>query len=255
MFTSLMKIAQLSVHATQSKLTIGFSQPDLKHVKYTTVVMTADACSSIDSNLKRLLSHHVDFHQIFGSFASNNSTTYSKRYGLIFTSMATHAVLLEMCHDLSLHKSALTDFWRDFWSFADRNSRIGILQKSALTTQRTLQLQKKNWWPPSTAPWRTKFLDTTKYLGNSTPPMHHDLVRSGNVSFVASKTLYTPSLDLKPSQMILSTPCCAGRNSLWMHDPSRTYCLLLATSKPWPPTISLLEERLTVCLQELILSH
>ena len=126
MFTSLMKIAQLSVHATQSELTIGFSQPDPKYVKYTTVVMTADASSPIDSNLKCLLSHPVDFNQIFGPFASNNSTTYSKRYGLIFTCMATHAVHLEMCHDLSLHKSALTEFWRDFWSFADRNSRRGI---------------------------------------------------------------------------------------------------------------------------------
>ena len=37
----------------------------------------------------------------FGSFASNNSTTFSKPYGLIFTCMTTRAVHLEMCHDLS----------------------------------------------------------------------------------------------------------------------------------------------------------
>ena len=126
MFTTLMKIPQLSVHAIHFKLTIGLYQLDLKYVKYTTVVMTADASSPMDSNLKCLLYHHVDFHQIFGPFASNNSTTYSKRYGLNFTCMATHAIHLEMCHDRSLQKSALTDFWRDIWSFAGRNSRKGI---------------------------------------------------------------------------------------------------------------------------------
>ena len=103
MFTSLMSIPHASIHATHSKLIIGFYQPDLKYVKCTTVVTTADASSPMDSNLKYLLSLHVDFHQIshsffsklafldpsrqtnfFGPFASNNSTTYSKRYGLTF---------------------------------------------------------------------------------------------------------------------------------------------------------------------------
>ena len=115
-----MSIPHASIHATHSKLTIGLSQPDLKYVKCTTVVTTADASSPMDSNLNYLLSLHVDFHQIshslfsklafldplrqtdfFGPFASNNSTTYSKRFGLIFTCMTTGAVHLEMGHDLS----------------------------------------------------------------------------------------------------------------------------------------------------------
>ena len=50
---------------------------------------------------------------IFGHFASNNSTTYNKRYGLIFTCMTTWAVHLEMCHDLS-SDAALTALRRFF---------------------------------------------------------------------------------------------------------------------------------------------
>ena len=38
---------------------------------------------------------------IFEPYASNKSTTYTKRYGLIFTGMTTRSVHLEMCHDLS----------------------------------------------------------------------------------------------------------------------------------------------------------
>ena len=63
MFTSLISIPHSTIHATHSKLTIGFSQPDLKYVKCTTTVTTADASSPMDSNLKCLLSLHVNFHQ------------------------------------------------------------------------------------------------------------------------------------------------------------------------------------------------
>ena len=64
MFTSLMTIPYPSIHALHSKVTIGFSQPDLNYVKGSTVVTTADASSPMHSSLKCLLSHHLDFHQI-----------------------------------------------------------------------------------------------------------------------------------------------------------------------------------------------
>ena len=45
---------------------------------------------------------------LFGPFASNNSTTYNKRYGLILTYMTTRAVHLEIGHDLSSDTSLTT---------------------------------------------------------------------------------------------------------------------------------------------------
>ena len=211
MFTSWMRIPHPSIHATQSKLTTGFAQPDLIYVKSTAVVKTADASSPIDSNLKCLHSHNVDFHQI------NHS--HSSKLVLIFLDPSRQTIQPPIANGMDWFSPArrLASFiWKSTMSYHttkfQQTSAASLqedvpLQKAALTTQRTLQQQKKNWWPLRTASRWANFLDTSRYVESSTPLVHHILVASVSVSFVASITLYTPSLDLKPSHMVLSAPC------------------------------------------------
>ena len=154
--------------------------------------------------------------------------------------MTTRAVHLEMCHDLSSDATRTT--LRRF--FARRGTLSNIYTSRKITDDHLRQFLDE-----------PTFLDNTRLPGNSTPPMHHILMASVNVSFVASKTLYTPPLDLKPSQIIQSTPCCARVNSFRMHDPSRLYCLLHCDIEALTPNNSFAEECLPVCLQKIVISH
>ena len=139
-------------------------------------------------------------------FASNNSTTFNKRYGQIFTCLTTGTVHLEMCHDLS-SDTTLTALRRFFAKrgtpseiSSDNATKFSAAEKDLMTTFKSSSMNL--------------FCEYHQISWKFNLPMHHILVASGNVSFVALKTLYTPSLDLKPSLMLLSIPCCARLNSL-----------------------------------------
>ena len=75
------------------------------------------------------------FHQtgldIFELFASSNSTTNNKRYGLIFTCMTTRAVHMEMRHDLS--SDATLTALRRFFARRGSPSEIRSDNKTNLT--------------------------------------------------------------------------------------------------------------------------
>ena len=185
--------------------------------------------------------------EFFGPFASNNSTTYSKRYGLIFTCMTTRAVHLEMGHDL-WSDANLTALRRFF-------ARRGTLSEIRSDNATNFTAAEKELMTTFDSSSMNQFFGYHQLSWKFNPPTHRILVASENVSSVSIKTLYPPSLDLKPSLIILSTPCFATLNSLWIHDPSQMYRLLPVTSRPWLLTISFLEECLPVCLQKLILSH
>ena len=73
-------------------------------------------------------------------FASNNSTTYNKRYGQIFTCLKTGAVHLEMCRDLSSDKT-LTALRRFFAKrgipseiSSDNATKFSAAEKDLMTT-------------------------------------------------------------------------------------------------------------------------